>query len=71
MKKSEFYLLADSFLRLLKFTANILMETILVIPGLCLLIIGFVFKAIEMIFHYASNSLISVVGRILLFVFRH
>lgn len=70
MKKSEFYLLAGSFLRLLRYIVQILLQILFIIPGLCILVIAFVFRAIELIFHFASNSLASAVGWIIQYVFR-
>lgn len=71
MKESELYKLADSFLRLLKYIVQIIVEAILIIPCLCLLVISFVCRAVEILFHTASASLAALVCRIMRFVVRH
>lgn len=67
MKESEIYKLAESFLRLLKYIVQIVIEAIAVIPCLILLLVSFICRGFEILFHAASSSLAALVCRIMRF----
>lgn len=68
MKESEIYKLAESFLRLLKYIVQIVIEGIVIIPCLILLLVSFICRGIELLFHLASSSLVALVYRIMRFI---